>query len=421
MKQRLSLCLVGCLIVCAVGAGTLSGQETSTFEKRVAPPKAPSPPGAPDVVEYWNNDDEDVPSPEMLEGDAATPHVVPFPHQRIERDRIFIRGDAGPWLGVALSDLNAEKAKELKLAGEDGVWVKEVREDSPAAKAGIQKDDVIIEFAGEKVRSAAQLHRLVRETAPDRSVSLVVSRAGQTKTLTAKIEPRPERAFAFAGVPVPPAMPHIDMPKFNVFVPHQGARLGISADELTPQLAAFFGVKQGKGVLVREVTVGSAAEKAGLKAGDVIVALDGKEVASVGKLRRALAGEKEQTEKRKVALTIVRDKREQTLSVELDPAQQTGPHPFMRAELGLDPEEMREMAEEARAQAQEAQEEMGDHAQEFADEQGEFQLDQKQLQQDMQELQKQMPELQELQKQMPEIEKEIKRNLGGTTVNLETI
>jgi len=408
MKQKLSLCLAGCLIVLAVGAGTLAGQETSTFEKRVAPPQAPSPPEPPDVVEYWNSDDEDVPPPmEMLEGGAATARVVPFPHQR---NRVFIRGDVGPWLGILLSDLNAAKAKELKLAEENGVWVKDVREDSPAAKAGIQKDDVIIEFAGEKVRSAAQLHRLVRETPPDRSVSIVVSRAGQTKALTARIEPRPERTFAFAGVPGSPAMPHIDMPRFNIFVPHQGARLGISADELTTQLAAFFGVKQGKGVLVREVTVGSAAEKAGLKAGDVIVALDGKEVASVGKLRRALAGEKDQTEKRKVALTIVRDKREQTLSVELDPAQSTEPHPFMRAELGSDPEEMREMAEEARAQAQE-----------FADQQRDFQLDQKQWQQDMQELQKQMPELQELQKQMPDLEKEIKRNLGGVTVDLETI
>ncbi|MGA2632269.1 MAG: PDZ domain-containing protein, partial [Terriglobia bacterium] len=197
MKQKLGLCLVGCLIVLAVGAGTLAGQETSTFEKRVAPPQAPSPPEAPDVVEYWNNDDEDAPPPpEMLEGDAATAHVVPFPHQRIERDRIFIRGDAGPWLGIMLSDINAAKAKELKLTGENGVWVKDVREDSSAAKAGILKDDVIVEYAGEKVRSAAQLRRLVHETAPDRSVPLVVSRAGQTKTLTAKIEPHPESAFA---------------------------------------------------------------------------------------------------------------------------------------------------------------------------------------------------------------------------------
>lgn len=411
MKQKLGMCLAGCLIVFAAGAAVLAGQEASTFEKRVPPPQAPSPPEAPAVAAYWNNDDEDVPPPpEMWEDDSAMPHVAPFPHQRMERNRIFIRGDVGPWLGVMLSDLNAEKAKELKLAGENGVWVKEVREDSPAAKAGILKDDVLVEYAGEKVRSAMQLRRLVRETAPDRSVSLVVSRTGQTKALTAKIEPRPEKAFFYGRTPAVPVVPHIEMPKFNVYVPHQGARLGISADELTPQLATFFGVKQGKGVLVREVTVGSAAEKAGLKAGDVIVALDGKEIASVGKLRRALAGEKEQTEKRKVALTIVRDKREQTLTVELDPAQQTGPHPVMRAEMGLDPEEMREMAEEARAQAQE-----------FADQQRELQLDQKQLQQEMQELQKQMPELQELQEQMPELEKEIKRNLGGVTVDLETI
>jgi C-terminal processing protease CtpA/Prc len=86
---------------------------------------------------------------------------------------------------------------------------------------------------------------------------------------------------------------------------------------LTSQLATYFGVKQGKGVLVREVVVGSAAEKAGLKAGDVIVAVDGKSVATVAELRQALeikSGE----EKRKLNLTVVRDHHEQTVPVELE-------------------------------------------------------------------------------------------------------
>ena len=72
--------------------------------------------------------------------------------------------DGNAWLGVQLKDVTAEKARELKLPGEYGALVAGVDEDSAAAKAGLQKGDVIVEFAGERVRSAAQLRRLIRET-----------------------------------------------------------------------------------------------------------------------------------------------------------------------------------------------------------------------------------------------------------------
>lgn len=252
-----------------------------------------------------------------------------------------------PWLGVRLNDITAEKARELKLPGEYGVLVGDVEEDSPAAKAGLAEKDVILEFAGERVRSAAQLKRLVRETPPGRSVTLVVSRAGQTRTLNVKLEARPE------GFRVPHfEMPRIEIPEIpdlNVHILTGGGRLGISADELTPQLANYFGVKQGKGVLVREVVAGTPAEKAGLKAGDCIVRIGDTDVDSISDVHRALS--RVSGEKRDVTLTIVRDRREQTLTVTLEPTRRFSPRRSAEAEIfGIEPKELNELEKEIKVQ-----------------------------------------------------------------------
>jgi membrane-associated protease RseP (regulator of RpoE activity) len=228
------------------------------------------------------------------------------------------------WLGVTLKDVTAEKARDLKLPGEYGALVMSVDADSAAAKAGLQKGDVIVEFAGERVRGEAQLRRLIRETPVGRTVSMQVIRDGQARTLSAKLQSRTSQIYVQA--------PEIHIPEINIAPNYPGPfdnrgfsflfdggrpSLGISGEELTTQLASYFGVKQGKGVLVSEVVVGSAAAKAGLKAGDVIVAVDGKGVATVAELRKALeikSGE----EKRKLDLTVVRDHHEQTVPVELE-------------------------------------------------------------------------------------------------------
>ena len=290
---------------------------------------------------------------------AAVQELAPPPPVRVKKDvRIRVDSDDedpdvekhiffsrafvpfGPRLGVQLEDLTAEKARELKTTGVYGVLVRDIEANSPAAKAGIAKDDVIVEFAGEQVRSAAQLRRLVQETPPDRSVSIQVLRAGQAKTLTAKMEAttRPfPGAHAVPLPPMPPEMPdtpdffNFEIPDVNVLRYRPSGSLGVSGDELTRQLADYFGVKQGKGVLVREVVVGSAAEKGGVKAGDVIVKVNATEVGSVSELRRVLP--KTSEEKQKVTLTIVRDRREQTVTVELEPPGPPKPRQFAGAEM----------------------------------------------------------------------------------------
>jgi membrane-associated protease RseP (regulator of RpoE activity) len=280
------------------------------------------------------------------------------------------------WLGVALKDVTAEKVRDLKLPGEYGALVLSVDTEGAAAKAGMLKGDVIVEFGGERVRSVAQLRRLIRETPAGRTVSLQVVRDGQTRTLSAKLQPQPETG-EFHG-----EVPEIHIPEMHISpsprlfdyyrgfnFPFEGGRpsLGISGDELSSQLATFFGVKQGKGVLIREVVVGSPAAKAGLKAGDVIVAVDGRSVATVAELRQALEI-KPGEEKRKLNLTVVRDHHEQTVPVELE-QQGLGEREKVAARFGADAGEWQRAEAEAKAQMAAAQLTLKDAQKQLSDKQ----------------------------------------------------
>jgi len=274
-------------------------------------------------------------------------------------------------LGVTLKEVTADKARELKLPGEYGALVTSVDEDSAAAKAGLQKGDVIVEFAGERVRSAAQLRRLIRETPAGRTVSLQAIRDGQARTLSAKLQAHTNNFYFQApdvNIPQIEINPGLAAPFNNrnfTFMLGGRPTLGVTGEELTSQLAGYFGVKQGKGVLVSEVVAGSPAAQAGLKAGDVIVAVDGKEVATIAELRKAVelkSGE----DTRKLSLTVVRDHHEQTVPVELKKPE-LFEHGKEAAAFGIDSGEWQRAEAEAKKQMaaaklalQQAQKNLGD-------------------------------------------------------------
>jgi membrane-associated protease RseP (regulator of RpoE activity) len=281
----------------------------------------------------------------------------PDPPDAPEAPEIFLLNDGSAHLGVMLGEVTPQKAQELKLAAVAGAIIIRVEKESPAAQAGLEKDDVIVEFDGARVRSSAELHRLVRETPSGRAVAIKVMRGGQARTLSAKLEAPAHKEFKF---PMPEmAVPSVNIPEFNFSFGPGHASLGISGDDLTSQLAQYFGVKQGKGVFVREVTVGSAAEKAGLKAGDVIAQVDGKTVSSVDELRAAL-NDNFTDDTRKVNLSIVRDHHEQTLTVELTRSLPRERHAAAAAN-GLGPADSapwQEQAGQVRAQADQLRREM---------------------------------------------------------------
>jgi serine protease Do len=216
--------------------------------------------------------------------------------------RAFRMAAGGSHLGVSLSDPSGDDRTRLKLSDERGALVKEVERDTPAAKAGLKADDVIVRFDGETVRSAAQLSRLVRETPAGRPVTIEVSRGGTIQRLTATLEEG--RVFNHllgdAGdmridvPPVPPVPPiepllreGIDRLDRDFFIQRPG-RLGIRYQELSGQLARYFKVADGS-LLVSDVDAESPAGKAGLKAGDVIVQVNGKAVSRGRDLREQVA------------------------------------------------------------------------------------------------------------------------------------
>ncbi len=241
----------------------------------------------------------------------------PAPPDPPENAQIFVMNDGTAHLGVSLGDVTTEQAQQLKLPAVAGAMVTHVQPDSAAAKAGLQKDDAIMEFDGVRVRSSAELRRLIRETPVGRTVEMKIIRDGKSQVLSAKLEGERE-SYSFNGPAIAPSIkiPDIQIPQAFSLYGFNRAMLGISGDDLTSQLAEYFGVKQGKGVLVAEVTKGGAADKAGLKAGDVIVQVDGKPISGVDELRSAL-NDNFEGDTRKVTLTIIRDHQEQTLTAEL--------------------------------------------------------------------------------------------------------
>ena len=180
----------------------------------------------------------------------------------------------------------------------------------PASKAGIKHGDVILEYNGQHVEGGAQFVRMVQEIPAGRKAELQVWRNGARQSVTATIGTRQERAFTFIpNIPFPPELPMIPDTPHDMFA-WRSTLLGIETEGLNSQLAEFFGVKEG--VLVRSVIKGSAAETAGLKAGDVITKVDGKVVTSPRTLTPLL-----RKSDKSLTLTVVRNHKEITLNVKL--------------------------------------------------------------------------------------------------------
>jgi S1-C subfamily serine protease len=247
-------------------------------------------------------------------------------------------GEGPSWLGVETHEVTAENAKELKLPAERGVVVAGVTKDSPAAKAGLKENDVITEVNGQRVEGAAQFRRMIHEIPAGRSAQLTVWRDGRSQSLSATLGKAEEQhntwmnaapgAFAFRMPDVEiPEMPSMDFGEGMAVLPGGRPRLGIDAEDIGGQLGSFFGAPDGEGILVRSVNSGSAAEKAGLKAGDVITSFNGDRVRSLGDLRQKLAS---QNDAKTAKIGVLRNKSEISLTIELPERAPKGRHKLMQ-------------------------------------------------------------------------------------------
>jgi serine protease Do len=248
--------------------------------------------------------------------------------------------DEGGWLGVEIGEVTAEKAKDLKLSAVRGVIVDDVEPDSPAAKAGIKEKDVITQYDGQPVEGTVQFRRLVRETPPGRTITLAISRGGSTQNISVELGDRSAyfvkkmkgkmrdfgEAYSFS-------MPNfgMELPDMPEVMDARTPTLGINAEDLTGQLGSYFGAPNNAGVLVREVRPGTPAEKAGLKAGDVIVKVEGKEVRTLADLRAQLRDKSDQAS---VSMQVLRKGSEITVTAPIEkPRPMEHVHSVHRAQL----------------------------------------------------------------------------------------
>ncbi|MCS6805008.1 MAG: PDZ domain-containing protein [Blastocatellia bacterium] len=244
----------------------------------------------------------------------------------------------GSFLGVTTEEVTPEVVRRLKLKEERGALITSVLPDSAAAKAGLQKDDVIVRWNGAPVESASQLHRLIRETPSGRMVRLGVVRDGREIEMRVTLGKRSEHEpRQFRGLldretqerlrepfgKAREALENLDWGAYFGAFSGRG-RMGITLQELTPQLADYFGVKDRTGVLISSVREDSPASRAGLKAGDVIIAIDGESVQDANDVIRVVA----KKEQGPVEVRIVRERREMTVTVTLEKKEKAMPYFF---------------------------------------------------------------------------------------------
>ena len=233
------------------------------------------------------------------------------------------------YLGVQAVEITKENYAKFGLSAVRGVGVEKVAENSPASNAGLQNGDVIVRFEGEEVKSVLKLTRLISEVAPEQTAKVTVLRSGGEREFNVTLGRRelpqlPMGNFRFEKTPMLPALPRMPQAQAVPFPPLQGEggdvflwrnsasrQIGVGVTALTKQLGDYFGVSEGTGLLINHVRENSPASKAGLKAGDIIVEVEGKEVKEQTDLIRALSEKKEGD----VSLTIVRERNRQTVRV----------------------------------------------------------------------------------------------------------
>jgi C-terminal processing protease CtpA/Prc len=278
--------------------------------------------------------------------------------------------DTSSYLGVDIANISTERLNTLKLKEEHGVEVTMVDQDAPAGKAGIKEHDVILTMNGTAIESKPQLQRMIHETPPGRVVTLGLSRDGQPMTIKVQLTDR-RNEFSLTGmdkfknkdfhIEIPP-IPNMDfdIPNIGVVYVHSSMRSGVMVENLTPQLGEFFGAKNGSGVLVRSVEKGSSAEKAGLRAGDVITRVGDQPVNDTSDFTHALHSHGAGT----VSVAVIRDKKEQTLTLTLPEHKESGEmleenleEPEVDAESQIDLSEVQNEIAKLRPQIELAKEE----------------------------------------------------------------
>ena len=229
------------------------------------------------------------------------------------------------YLGIDIRDVDNNRAAALKLKDPNGAEIINVDHDAPAAKAGLRVHDVILQMNGQPVAGEEQLRRMLHETPAGRTITLLISREGRQQTLSVQLAdratieqdawsqrmivpiPEDDEAFVLEG----PSGHGFGSGFFGAFSLGSSSA-GVELDVLGSQLADYFGVKDGQGLLVKHVAEDSPASRAGLKAGDVITKANGQKMATLSEWMKMLHANRGKP----VQVTLVRNRKEQTVTLE---------------------------------------------------------------------------------------------------------
>jgi serine protease Do len=231
------------------------------------------------------------------------------------------------FLGIFPEEINKENMSRYGLSEVRGVAIARVVEGSPAERAGLKKDDVILRFNNEEVTSVRKLNRMLSEVAPDHAVRLTISRGGAEQEVSVTLGRRNEGARALAQIYGSKVDAEVKRkleslgsnPGLYTMAFGNNRRIGVSTTQLTKQLGEYFGVADGRGALISGVTENSPAAKAGLRAGDVITEVDGEKIGNAADLMRAVNRKSEG----EITLTIIRNKDRRTIKLTPERGQAT--------------------------------------------------------------------------------------------------
>jgi S1-C subfamily serine protease len=237
-------------------------------------------------------------------------------------------------------DVSDDQVLSLRLRDAHGAVIVKVDHDGPAGKMGLHERDVVVQMNGVGIDGEEQMRRLLREMAPGRPVTLVVSRDGTLMTLAAQMADREQverQAWADHLAPGGPQAPASGLPAGEedgsglapAGPPVSGGKYahgflgtllmtpsytGAVLEKMGPQLAGFFGVQGSAGLLVRSIEANSPAAMAGMRAGDVVVRANAHAVGSLSEWAKTI----KEAKGRPVTVVVMRDRAEQTLTLTPD-------------------------------------------------------------------------------------------------------
>ncbi|HWB32890.1 MAG TPA: PDZ domain-containing protein [Acidobacteriaceae bacterium] len=247
------------------------------------------------------------------------------------------RSASSGYLGVDVRDVAQDEIGTLKLKDAHGAEIVLVDHDAPAGKAGLREHDVVLQMNGHAVENRDQIRRMLHDSPPGKTITLLISRDGQQMTISTQMSTREEvdreawehhllpqenddDADAGATAASSPAPAVHEGNSFLGSMLPSSSYTGAMLEKMPAQLASYFGARSGHGLLVSSVKPNSPAADAGIQAGDVILRANSKVVTSTGDWAKVIKS----NHGRSVAVVVLRDKKEQTLTLTPDAHKHSG-------------------------------------------------------------------------------------------------